>query len=275
MPVSPAKQTLHPIEASHLHARRERVFLVLAGLFLGSMTMLNILGTSRFIDMSFTVGDLKIPFALAVGVLPYPITFLCTDFISELYGRQRANFLVWVGFFLNVWVLFILWIAGVLPPMPEMDPQSGLPATSDYAFAFYRVRQLTMGAVVASMAAYLAAQFCDVYLFHFWKRLTKGKHLWLRNNGSTLVSQFIDMFFVITITHFYAKGLPIDQTKPIWPQLWVYIGSGYVFKMIVALLDTIPFYIGVKFLSRYLQIDPTIEHHADREALAHDRRNDN
>ena len=275
VPVSPAKQTLHPIEASHLHARRERVFLVLAGLFLGSMTMLNILGTSRFIDMSFTVGDLKIPFALAVGVLPYPITFLCTDFISELYGRQRANFLVWVGFFLNVWVLFILWIAGVLPPMPEMDPQSGLPATSDYAFAFYRVRQLTMGAVVASMAAYLAAQFCDVYLFHFWKRLTKGKHLWLRNNGSTLVSQFIDMFFVITITHFYAKGLPIDQTKPIWPQLWVYIGSGYVFKMIVALLDTIPFYIGVKFLSRYLQIDPTIEHHADREALAHDRRNDN
>ncbi|MCH8314332.1 MAG: queuosine precursor transporter [Planctomycetes bacterium] len=238
------------------------------------MTMLNILGTSRFIDMSFTVGDLKIPFALAVGVLPYPITFLCTDFISELYGRQRANFLVWVGFFLNVWVLFILWIAGVLPPMPEMDPQSGLPATSDYAFAFYRVRQLTMGAVVASMAAYLAAQFCDVYLFHFWKRLTKGKHLWLRNNGSTLVSQFIDMFFVITITHFYAKGLPIDQTKPIWPQLWVYIGSGYVFKMIVALLDTIPLYIGVKFLSRYLQIDPTIEHHADREALAHDRRND-
>ena len=275
VPSDPAKQTLHPIEASPLHARRERVFLVLAGLFLGSMTMLNILGTSRFIDMSFTVGDLKIPFALAVGVLPYPITFLCTDFISELYGRQRANFLVWVGFFLNVWVLFILWIGGWLPPMPEMDPQSGLPATSDYAFAFYRVRQLTMGAVVASMAAYLAAQFCDVFLFHFWKRLTKGKHLWLRNNGSTLVSQFIDMFLVITITHFYAKGLPIDQTKPIWPQLWVYIGSGYVFKMIVALLDTIPFYIGVKFLSRYLQIDPTIEHHADREALAHDRRNDN
>jgi uncharacterized integral membrane protein (TIGR00697 family) len=236
--------------------------------------MLNILGTSRFIDMSFTVGGLKIPFALAVGVLPYPITFLCTDFISELYGRQRANFLVWVGFFLNVWVLFILWVGGWLPPMPEMDPQSGLPATSDYAFAFYRVRQLTMGAVVASMAAYLAAQFCDVSLFHFWKRLTKGKHLWLRNNGSTLVSQFIDMFLVITITHFYAKGLPIDQTKPIWPQLWVYIGSGYVFKMIVALLDTIPFYIGVKFLSRYLQIDPTIEHHADREALAHDRRSD-
>ena len=77
---------LHPIEASELHARRERVFLVLAGLFLGSMTMLNILGVSRFIDFSFEVFGVTIPMALAVGVLPYPITFLCTDFISELYG---------------------------------------------------------------------------------------------------------------------------------------------------------------------------------------------
>ena len=76
--------------------------------------MLNILGTSRFIDLSFELFGLKIPFALAIGVLPYPLTFLCTDFISELYGRRRANFLVWVGFFLNIWVLFILWIGCVL-----------------------------------------------------------------------------------------------------------------------------------------------------------------
>ena len=69
-----------------------------------------------------------------------------------------------------------------------------------------------MGAVVASMFAYLAAQLCDVALFHFWKQLTKGRHLWLRNNGSTMVSQFVDTFAVITITHFYARGLPIDPS---------------------------------------------------------------
>ena len=85
---------LHPIEASELHARRERVFLVLAGLFLASMTMLNILGVSRFIDLSFELFGLQIPMALAVGVLPYPITFLCTDFISEIYGQKRANLVV-------------------------------------------------------------------------------------------------------------------------------------------------------------------------------------
>ena len=110
------------------------------------------------------------------------------------------------------------------------------------------------------MVAYLAAQFCDVFLFHFWKRLTKGRHLWLRNNWSTVVSQFVDTVAVITITHFWARGLPIDPADPLWPQLWFFIASGYVFKLVVALLDTIPFYLGVAWLSRYLRIDPHAEH---------------
>ena len=253
-------ESLHPIEASELHARRERVFLVFAGLFIGSMTMLNILGVSRFLDMSFSLFGVDVPLVLAVGVLPYPVTFLCTDFISEFYGRRRANWVVAIGLLLNAWVVFFLWIGGVLPPTPEIVAATGLPATDAYDFAFYRVRQLTMGAVFASMVAYLAAQLCDVYLFHFWKRLTRGRHLWLRNNGSTLVSQFVDTFSVITITHFYAKGLPVDATLPIWPQLWLFIGSGYVFKVVVALLDTIPFYLGVRFLTGYLEIDPRQDH---------------
>ena len=251
---------LHPIEASKLHARRERVYLVLAGLFLGSMTMLNILGTSRFVDLSFEFAGLRIPMALAIGVLPYPVTFLCTDFISELYGQKRANFLVWVGLLLNLWVVAFLWLGGALPPTPVIDTATGIPPTDAYDFAFYRIRFLTMGAVVGSMIAYMAAQFCDVALFHFWKRITNGRHLWLRNNGSTLVSQFVDTFAVITITHFYAKGLPIDPTAAIWPQLGVFIASGYVFKLVIALVDTLPFYVGVHYLSRFLEIDPNAEH---------------
>lgn len=250
---------------SQLHERRERVFLVIAGIFLGSMTMLNILGVSRFIDISFTLLGVEIPFVLAVGVLPYPITFLCTDFISEFYGRRRANFVVLVGVILNLWIVFILWVGGMMPDVPEILPETGLPATDDPAFAFYRIRALTMGAVVASMLAYMAAQFCDVYLFHFWKRLTRGKHLWLRNNGSTLISQFVDTFAVITITHFYAKGIPLNDEDPIWVQLWLLIGAGYVFKMTIALLDTIPFYIGSAYLSRYLHINPMQEHNIDEE----------
>ncbi len=253
-------------QGSELHERRERVFLVLAGVFLGSMTMLNILGVSRFLDMSFTMFGVQVPFALAVGVLPYPVTFLCTDFISEFYGQRRANFVVWIGLGLNLWVVTFLWLGGILPPVPEMGT-NGLPPTDAYDFAFYRIRMLTTGAVFASMFSYMAAQFCDVYLFHFWKRLTNGRHLWLRNNGSTLVSQFVDSFCVITITHFWAAGLPIDANAPLWPQLWIYIASGYVFKLTVALIDTGPFYLGVRILKDYLQIDPTREDVRDREAV--------
>ena len=235
-----------------LRERRERFFVVLAGLFLGTLAMLNILGVTRFIDFSFQLRGLKIPFVLAVGVLPYPITFLCTDFISEFYGRRRASTVVWVGLLLNVWVMFILWVGGVLPPEVTIDPATQLPARDAYDWAFFKVRKLAFGAVTASMLAYLAAQFCDVFMFHFWKDLTKGRHLWLRNNGSTLISQLVDTSAVILITHFYARALPIDPDKTPWPQLFVFIASGYVFKMVVALLDTIPFYLGVKYLGPYL-----------------------
>lgn len=229
-----------------LQVRRERVFMVLAGIFLGSMTMLNILGVTRFLDLGFEIFGNRITLPLAVGVLPYPLTFLCTDFISEIYGRKRANFLVWVGFLVNIWLMIVLWLGGVLPGLPA--PDGGEPI-------FFEVRALALGAVVASMMAYLAAQLCDVHLFHFWKRLTKGKHLWLRNNGSTLVSQFVDTFLVITITHFYAHALPIDKEQDLWPQLWVFIFTGYTFKILAALVDTVPFYIGTKWLRRYLQVD--------------------
>jgi uncharacterized integral membrane protein (TIGR00697 family) len=94
-----------------------------------------------------------------------------------------------------------------------------------------------------------------VFLFHFWKRLTNGRHLWLRNNGSTLISQLVDTTAVILITHFYARALPITPSQDLWPQLLFFIASGYSFKVLVALLDTIPFYLGVRWLSCYLQLE--------------------
>ncbi len=257
---------LHPIEASHLHARRERVFLLLAGLFLGSMTMLNILGISRFIQLyqlpwELASGDVwPITFAVAIGVLPYPLTFLCTDFVSEFYGRRRANWLVTVGLILNVWVVFILWLGGVLPGAFESVPVDGVPVDANGSpTAFFQIRHLAFGAVAASMLAYLAAQFCDVYMFHFWKKLTDGKHLWLRNNGSTLISQLVDSVAVILVTHFFAVSLTSQPEVADWIELTILIATSYAFKVIVALLDTIPFYIGVAWLRGYLQFEPTLE----------------
>jgi uncharacterized integral membrane protein (TIGR00697 family) len=257
-------KTLHPVEASHLHARRERVFIVLAGLFLGTLAMLNILGISRFIKLLEleTSGGVPLVFAIAVGVLPYPLTFLCTDFISEFYGRKRANFVVFVGLLLNIWVVFIIWLGGVLPGFETIDPVTGA-IVRDAAGrlpVFFEIRALTFGAVTASMIAYMAAQFCDVYVFHFWKRVTKGRMLWLRNNGSTMISQLVDTTAVILITHYYAHALPVDPAQPLGRQLALFIFTGYAFKFVIAAFDTIPFYIGVHYLKRYLQLDPMKEH---------------
>ena len=246
----PHEQTRYPglpeLGPHELHLRRDRVFLVLAGLFLGTLAMLNILGISRFIDLSFTVPLVgwRVPMPLAVGVLPYPITFLCTDLISELYGRRRANYVVTVGLLINVWVVFILWLGGALPGFAGEAPDA----------LFFQVRDLAFGAVVASMIAYLAAQYVDVQLFHFWKTLTRGRHLWLRNNGSTLVSQLVDAVSVTLVTHYLARALPIDEARPLFGQLATFVAASYTYKLLTALADTGPFYLLVRALGRYLRL---------------------
>lgn len=231
--------------------RRENVFLLVSGIFLGTLGIINILGVSRFVDISLTWGDWTLPMILPLGVLPYPLTFLCTDIISEFYGKQRANKIVWIGFVINLWILFIIWIGGLLPPEVALDPISHLPDRSHPDYAFFQIRIFTIGGVFGSMAAYLVAQLLDVHLFHFWKDLTKGKHLWLRNNGSTLISQFIDTVIVISVAYYFTKALPHDPNQSAFMQLRTLVLCCYSFKVLAALLDTIPFYLAVYGLRRY------------------------
>ena len=142
-----------------------------------------------------------------------------------------------------------------MPPHPELDPATGLPFVGEDGRVFFEIQKLTFGATTASMIAYLSAQFCDVQIFHFLKKLTNGKHLWLRNNGSTLISQLVDSVAVILITHYYANALPINDNEDIGGQLIIFIISGYIFKIMAALIDTIPFYLGTKWLTKYLRIE--------------------
>ena len=243
------------ISDSELQERRERVFLVLAGVFICSMTMLNIIGSTRFIQLG--------PLALTVGVLPYPLTFLCTDLICELYGKKRANFLVTLGLGLNLFIFACIFVAQHATPVPvdsmppwqqiELVGNVGLPGgkeLSGQVELFEFIYTLTTGAIFASMMAYIAAQYIDIRLFHFWKRLTNGKHLWLRNNFSTLISQAVDSIVVIGVVFgavYLAGGITTEQ-------LLLLMGSSYLFKMTAALIDTVPFYILTRKLKRYLQV---------------------
>jgi len=248
-----------------MHARRERVFLVLAATFIGAMAMLNIIGVTRFVHIG--------PLALAVGVLPYPLTFLCTDLIGELYGRARAQAVVWTGLGVNVLVIATLWVGHLLPPVDASAQPSWQtlhladPVTlpdgrllTGQVELFGLIYECTAASVLASMVAYLAAQFCDVYLFHFWKGLTRGRHLWLRNNGSTIVSQLVDAIAVISIVF----GAQLARGDITFGTFLALLGSNYLFKFVAALADTPLFYAGVGWLSRYLDIDPRREHDVDR-----------
>ncbi|MEE4659957.1 MAG: queuosine precursor transporter [Halieaceae bacterium] len=240
-----------------LAERRERVFLVLAGIFICAMTMLNILGITRFIQLG--------PMQLAVGVLPYPITFLCTDLICELYGKRRANFMVTVGLGLNFFIIGFIYLGNLAPPVTadalppwqqlQLAAPVGLPNGSvlDNQVELYQlIYATTSGAVFASMMAYIAAQYCDVQLFHFWKRVTRGKYLWVRNNFSTMISQLVDSFMVVLVT-FGAVYLAGDMTTT---TLLTLMFSNYGFKFVVAALDTAPFYLGVYQLRKYLGLAP-------------------
>ena len=160
-------------------------------------------------------------FAQSVGLLPYPITFLVTDIISEIYGKKRANQVVTSGLFASIFMLVVVTCADLIP----MAPWS--PVDSD---TFHKVFGLSGAAVFASMMAYLFAQYVDIRIFHFWKKLTRGKHLWLRNNASTVFSQFIDTFSVLFLLCFFGVLS--------WDMFGVLLLNGFLFKVFFAAFDT-------------------------------------
>ena len=168
-----------------------------------------------------------------MGILPYPITFLITDLISEIYGKQKANQMVTVGIFASIFSILIILVADSVPAIIDSPVGDEL---------FSKVFGSTIIAVFASMITYLFAQFVDIHIYHFWKKLTKGKMLWLRNNFSTFFSQFIDTF---TITFLLCA---FEVLK--WDQFMGLLISGFLFKILIALIDTPFLYLGVYLFRR-------------------------
>lgn len=205
--------------------RYEKIYLFLACFFVASLLVANM--------FVFKLFDINLPIvgktALICGIIPYPITFLCTDLISELYGKKRADRVVWVGFACSVFMLMMIQVAKSLPPSGVHEDPA---AIQDHLMAVFGQ---SSRAILASMVAYLVAQLVDVRLFHFWKNLTKGRHLWLRNNASTLLSQVVDTILVCSIL--FAGQLAVKDLVSL-------IAASYVFKLLIALIDTPLFYLG-------------------------------
>ena len=206
----------------------QTIYLILAALFIASLVTSNLTFQKFFYWNPF--GWYR--FEISVGILPYPITFLITDVLSEVYGKKKANQVVIAGIFASFFSMLIILVANAVPEINNSPINNAL---------FSKVFGLSPLAVLASMIAYLCAQFIDIKIFHFWKKKTNGKHLWLRNNFSTFTSQFIDTFTVLFLLSSF-NVLP-------WNIFYGLLISGFLFKIIIALLDT-PILYGIVFLFR-------------------------
>jgi queuosine precursor transporter len=211
-------------------SQAETLYLVLGALFVTSLVTSNLIFQKFFHWNPFGLFD----FELSVGIIAYPITFLITDVISEVYGQKRAQRVVLAGVFASAFALLII-IVSSLAPATDWSPLTDQEFNKSFGFTFI--------AVGASLAAYLLAQFLDVQIFHFWKRITKGKHLWLRNNFSTFASQFIDTFTVLSLLCLFEV---IE-----WHLFGVLLLNGFLFKVLFAMFDTPFAYMLVYGLRRY------------------------
>jgi len=204
-----------------------KLFLVLSAIFVASLVTCNLIANKFVsIDLGFKT------FIVSAGILPYPITFLVTDILSEIFGRKKANLVVFSGFIASVLVLLFLWLGSVFNAIP-ISPIDD----STYNLVFQNASRV----ILASMVAYLFAQFIDVRMFHFWKKMTHGRHLWLRNNFSTIGSQLVDTILVVSI-------LFIGVWEP--AKIIQAIIDGFLFKMLIALIDTPLFYLFSGLLRR-------------------------
>ena len=215
------------------------IYLVFISLFITSLIVSNLV-----FQKFFHLNLLGFNFELSVGIIFYPITFLVTDVVSEIFGKKKANQMVITGVFASVFCLLIISIANLLPAT-NWSP------VNDKVFKL--VFGNTILAVGASMLAYLCAQLIDIRIYHFWKKITKGNHLWLRNNGSTILSQLVDTFLIIFLL---CSGGAIEWTK--FDTLFI---QGFSFKILIAIIDTPLIYACVFILRKkfMLKIGETLE----------------
>ncbi len=237
---------------SHLGSGEEKVqnnestYSLLVAIFAAILVLTNIIGVKIFTfapDM-FSNGLFGNSITLTTGIITYPLTFLITDIVSEIYGEKKATRMVFLGFIVSIISLFFIQLAVFLPGSNVwINSDLGYNTVQEMQNAYESVFTLPGILILASMTAYLVAQVVDVKIFHLLKRITSGKHLWLRNNLSTSVSQLIDTVIVNSIFLYIGLGLGLNIIFQI-------IVTTYVFKIIIALLDTPIVYLVVNLLKK-------------------------
>lgn len=184
--------------------------LLLSGCFIAALAAANVIAIKRI-----TIAGAILP----AGIIAYPLTFLVTDTISEVWGKSTARWVVWAGFLANILMVILIYLGRILPADPEWGDQE---AYETILGSFPRI-------VAASMIAYLASQHHDIWAFHFWRQRTGTRFLWFRNNASTFASQAVDTVLFISLAFYGVVSLRVLVSM---------IGAQYIAKLLIALADT-------------------------------------
>ncbi|MEL0083224.1 MAG: queuosine precursor transporter, partial [Gammaproteobacteria bacterium] len=227
---------LHP-DSTPL-SRRDRVYVFLSMLFVTLLVLTNIIGQKLFLWFDQT---------LTAGLITYPLTFLITDMVSEIYGKRRADRMVFMGFAMTLVMLAIVQLSIALPASPLWSSTIAIGLADGEAMQNAWLASFGVGGwlVTGSMCAYLVAQLTDNWLFHFWRRVTHGRYLWIRNNGSTMFSQLVDTFIVNSFLFYGAFGWEFIEGVKVMAVI-------YLFKLAIAAADTPLCYLCIYGLRRYL-----------------------
>ena len=211
--------------------KSKKIYLYLAAIFIAALVVCNLIANKFItIDLGFKT------FVISAGVLPYPITFLITDILSEIYGKKKTARIVWAGFGASLFVLGVLLLA------QQFTAIAGSPVDDE---TFNKVFGNSWRVIFASMTAYLCAQLIDVRIYHFWKEKTAGKHLWLRNNFSTVFSQLVDTTVVVCVLFLSVRS---------HSEIIQFILDGWLFKILCAFIDTPILYASTAFIRNKLDL---------------------
>jgi len=216
--------------------RKDTVYVILAGIFITNAVVAELIGPKLIM-----VGSAL----MSVGILPWPVVFITTDLINEYFGEKGVRRLSYITAALISYCFFLLWIAMRIPAA------EGPGFVTDTQFnAIFGQGMLI---IVGSITAFLVSQLIDVTLFHFVKRKTGHKMLWLRSTGSTVISQFFDTFIVLGIAFYLPGKITTEQ----------YIASGltgYLVKLIIAIGLTPVIYLAHSMIDKYFLKDTATQH---------------
>jgi len=219
-------------------SRAQLLYIWLTAIFVTCLLLANIVGSKFFSFGTVNIGGVELHIEHSVGMFAFPITFLLTDLVNEYYGKKGARRLTYLGLAMSGFA-FLLIFAGRKVPVSEISPVSQ--ASFDAVFA------MSNRLYIASLTAYFVGQMCDIWVFGQLKRLTRGKLVWLRSTGSTVVSQMIDSLLVTSIL-FASTTNPKTGVDYTAHEIIETAATGYLLKFLIAISLTPIIYTGRWFI---------------------------